>query len=166
MSDIRDTRALRDAFGCFATGVTIVTGIDTDGTPVGFTANSFTSVSLDPPLLLVCPGRMASSLPAIRRTGRFAVNVLSVAQQAIAERFAMRGVDRFEAGRWIEARSGLRLLEGACAHFDCTLEQDIEAGDHQLLIGRIESFHATADCAPLMYLRGRYALAPAPGGAA
>lgn len=166
MSDIRDTRALRDAFGCFATGVTIVTGMDEDGTPVGFTANSFTSVSLDPPLLLVCPGRTASSLPAIRRTGRFGVSVLSVDQQAIAERFAMRGVDRFGAGQWVESESGLKLLEGACANFDCTLVNDIEAGDHQLLIGRIDSFRSSADRVPLMYLRGRYALAPAPGGAA
>jgi flavin reductase (DIM6/NTAB) family NADH-FMN oxidoreductase RutF len=165
MSDIRDTRALRDAFGCFATGVTIVTGMDTDGTPVGFTANSFTSVSLDPPLLLVCPGRTASSLPAIRRTGRFGVSVLSVDQQAVAERFAKRGVDRFGEGQWVESESGLKLLEGACANFDCTLVNDIEAGDHQLLIGRIDSFRSSADRVPLMYLRGRYALAPAAGGA-
>ncbi len=163
MSDLRDTRALRDAFGSFATGVTIVTGVDEDGTPVGFTANSFTSVSLDPPLLLVCPGRTASSLPAIRRTGRFGVSVLSVEQRAIAERFAMRGVNRFSEGQWVESESGLRLLEGACANFDCTLVNDIEAGDHQLLIGRIVSFRSSADRLPLMYLRGRYALAPGPG---
>lgn len=166
MSDIHDCRALRDAFGCFATGVTIVTGFDTDGTPVGFTANSFTSVSLDPPLLLVCPARTASSLPAIRRTGRFGVSVLSVDQQAVAERFAMRGVDRFGEGQWVESESGLRLLEGACANFDCTLVNDIEAGDHQLLVGRIDSFRSSADRVPLMYLRGRYALAPGPDGAA
>lgn len=152
-----DYRSLRDAFGCFATGVTIVTGFDADGTPVGFTANSFTSVSLDPPLLLVCPGKSASSLPAIRRTGLFGVSVLSDAQRAIAERFAMRGVDRFAEGEWVESESGVRLLEGACANFACTLVNDIEAGDHQVLIGRIDSFRSAGERHPLMYLRGRYA---------
>jgi flavin reductase (DIM6/NTAB) family NADH-FMN oxidoreductase RutF len=154
---VTDTRALRDAFGCFATGVTIVTGADAGGRPVGFTANSFTSVSLDPPMLLVCPGRSASSLPAIRETGRFGVNVLSAGQRATAERFAMRGVDRFAEGSWVEAESGVLLLEGACANFACTLVNDIEAGDHQVLIGRIDSFRSAGERDPLLYLRGRYA---------
>jgi flavin reductase (DIM6/NTAB) family NADH-FMN oxidoreductase RutF len=124
---------------------------------VGFTANSFTSVSLDPPLLLVCPGKSASSLPAIRQTGLFGVSVLSAGQRAVAERFAMRGVDRFAEGQWVESESGLLLLEGACANFACALEQDIDAGDHQLLLGRIESFRSAGDRQPLMYLRGAYA---------
>lgn len=152
-----DHRALRDAFGCFATGITIVTSFDEEGRPVGFTANSFTSVSLDPPLLLVCPGRSASSLPAIRKTGLFGVSVLAIGQRPVAERFAMRGVDRFAEGEWVESESGLLLLEGACANFACTLHQDIDAGDHQLLLGRIDSFRSAADRQPLMYLRGSYA---------
>ena len=152
-----DHRALRDAFGCFATGVTIVTSLDESGHPVGFTANSFTSVSLDPPLLLVCPGRRASSLPAIRRSGRFGVSVLSAGQRSVAERFATRGVDRFAEGEWVESEHGLLLLEGACANFSCTLVNDVEAGDHQVLIGRIDSFHSASDRNPLLYLRGSYA---------
>jgi flavin reductase (DIM6/NTAB) family NADH-FMN oxidoreductase RutF len=154
---VTDTRALRDAFGCFATGVTIVTGADAEGRPVGFTANSFTSVSLEPPMLLVCAGRGASSLPAIRETGCFGVNVLSAAQRVTAERFAMRGVNRFAEGDWVAAESGVLLLEGACANFACTLAKDIEAGDHQVLIGRIDSFRSASDRDPLLYLRGRYA---------
>jgi flavin reductase (DIM6/NTAB) family NADH-FMN oxidoreductase RutF len=151
-----DHRALRDAFGCFATGITIVTSFDEAGTPVGFTANSFTSVSLDPPLLLVCPGKNASSLPAIRQTGLFGVSVLSSGQRGVAERFAMRGVDRFAEGEWVESESGILLLEGACANFACTLAQDIDAGDHQLLLGRIDSFRSASDRQPLMYLKGAY----------
>jgi flavin reductase (DIM6/NTAB) family NADH-FMN oxidoreductase RutF len=152
-----DHRALRDAFGCFATGVTIVTSFDEAGTPVGFTANSFTSVSLDPPLLLVCPGKGASSLPALRHAGVFGVNVLADTQRAVAERFALRGVDRFTEGNWVESESGVRLLEGACANFACTTIDDIDAGDHAILIGRIDSFRSAAERLPLMYVRGRYA---------
>ncbi len=158
MSDARsDPRALRDAFGCFATGVTIVTSRNRSGHPVGFTANSFTSVSLDPPQLLVCVAGTASSLPAIRAHRLFGVSVLSDAQREIAERFAQRGVDRFAMGNWVEAESGVLLLEGACAHFSCTLEIEVESGDHLILVGRIDSFRAAPERNPLLYLRGRYA---------
>jgi flavin reductase (DIM6/NTAB) family NADH-FMN oxidoreductase RutF len=151
-----DTRALRDAFGCFATGVTIVTSFDAQSGPVGFTANSFTSVSLDPALLLVCASRQVSSLPAIRATRHFGVNVLAAPQRAVAERFATRGVDRFGEGDWVEAESGVLLLEGACANFACTLETEVEAGTHSVLIGGIASFRSAADRQPLLFLRGAY----------
>mgnify|MGYP005836509769 CR=1 FL=1 len=152
-----DARALRDAFGCFATGVTVVTSENEDGQPVGFTANSFTSVSLDPPQLLVCVAETASSLPAIRSHRLFGVSVLADTQRDVAERFAMRGVDRFAAGGWVEAESGVLLLEGACAHFACTLEVEVQSGDHVILVGRIDSFRAAPERHPLLYLRGRYA---------
>lgn len=152
-----DHRALRDAFGCFATGVTIVTAVDARGRRFGFTANSFASVSLDPPMLLVCPAAGVSSLPAIRETGRFGVSVLAGDQRALAERFAKRGVDRFAEGAWVEAESGVPLLEGAAANFACALAHDWPAGDHVVLVGLIESFRAAPERAPLMYLRGRYA---------
>jgi flavin reductase (DIM6/NTAB) family NADH-FMN oxidoreductase RutF len=148
---------LRDAFGCFATGVTIVTSFDADGNAVGFTANSFTSVSLEPPLLLVCPGKNIRSLPIIRQTGLFGVSVLSDAQRSVAECFASRRADRFCEGEWVESESGVLLLEGACANFACTLVNDVDAGDHQVLIGRIDSFRSAETRHPLMYLRGGYA---------
>ncbi len=151
-----DHRPLRDAFGCFATGVTIVTSYDETRKPVGFTANSFTSVSLDPPLLLVCPGKFASSLPAIRATGLFGVNVLSATQRDVAERFAMRGVDRFAEGNWVESESGVLLLEGACANFACSTVTEVDAGDHLVLIGHIDSFRSASERIPLMYVRGAY----------
>ena len=152
-----DHKPLRDAFGCFATGVTIVTSFDAQGNPVGFTANSFTSVSLDPPLLLVCPGRHTRSLPVIREAGLFGVSVLSSTQRSVADCFASPRDDRFCEGEWVESESGVLLLEGACANFACALANDIEAGDHQVLIGRIESFRSAGDRNPLMYLRGGYA---------
>lgn len=151
-----DHRPLRDAFGCFATGVTIVTSVDRDGNAVGFTANSFTSVSLDPPLLLVCPGRTTRSLPVIREAGIFGVSVLSDCQRSVADCFASKREDRFCEGEWVESESGVLLLEGACANFACTLVNDIDAGDHQVLIGRITSFRSADNRNPLMFLRGAY----------
>ncbi len=153
---MKDHRALRDAFGCFATGVTIVTSFDDDGQHVGFTANSFTSVSLDPPLLLVCPGKNSTCLPIIRQAGRFGISVLSGHQQSVAERFAARGVDRFTEGEWVEGESGVMLLEGACANFACTLLSEMDGGDHVVLLGRIDSFRSADNRNPLMFLRGRY----------
>ena len=151
-----DHRPLRDAFGCFATGITIVTSFDADRRPVGFTANSFTSVSLDPPLLLVCPGKHIRSLPVIRDSGLFGVSELSDQQKAIAARFASKVEDRFSEGGWVESESGVMLLEGACANFACTLVNDIDAGDHQILLGRIDSFRSAENRYPLMFLRGTY----------
>lgn len=152
-----DARALRDAFGCFATGVTIVTSVNEAGRAVGFTANSFTSLSLEPPQLLVCVAHSASSLPAIRSHRRFGVSVLAQGQREVAERFSKRGVDRFAVGDWVEAESGVLLLEGACAHFACMLDVEVESGDHVILVGRIDSFRAAPERQPLLYLRGRYA---------
>lgn len=152
-----DHKPLRDAFGCFATGVTIITSFDAQGTPVGFTANSFTSVSLEPPLLLVCPGKHTRSLPVIRETGLFGVSVLASTQRGVADCFASRRDDRFCEGEWVESESGVLLLEGACANFACTLVNEIEAGDHQVLIGRIDSFRSAEGRHPLMFVRGKYA---------
>ena len=150
-----DQRALRDAFGAFATGVTIVAGHGPDGVRVGLTANSFTSVSLDPPLLLVCPARGASALPALRAAGRFAVNVLTLDQQDIADRFAKRGVDRFETGGWTEWH-GVPLLDGAMAAFVCDLHAELDGGDHAILVGRVLALRSHPEAEPLLYLRGRY----------
>lgn len=157
-----DQRALRDAFGCFATGVTIVTSLGADGAPIGFTANSFSSVSLDPPLLLVCPDKRASSLPAIRAAGRFGVHVLASHQRPISERFARRGVHRFAEGQWTHDPAGIPMLEEACANFSCLLEADVDAGDHVILVGRITGFRSAPERAPLMYLRGRYTMSEQP----
>ena len=152
--DPADARRLRDAFGAFATGVTVVTVCGPDGR-VGLTANSLTSVSLDPPLLLFCPARLASALPALRATRRFAVNVLANDQAHVADRFARRGVDRFADATWSDL-AGLPVLDGALASFACALEAEHDGGDHVVVIGRVEAMRATAGHDPLLYFRGAY----------
>ena len=150
-----DARALRDAFGCFATGVTVVTGRGADGTRIGLTANSFTSVSLDPPLLLFCPANSASALPALRASGRFAINILDLDGQAVADRFAAKVPDRFADAEWHEWE-GLPILAHAKAAFACVLHADYDGGDHRILVGRVTRFTQAAEREPLLYLHGRY----------
>lgn len=150
-----EPRRLRDAFGCFATGVTIVTGRGPDGTPIGLTANSFTSVSLEPPLLLFCPANTASALPALRATARFAVNVLDRDSEAVANRFAQRGLDRFAGTDWLDW-DGLPVLAAAKAVFACTLHADHDGGDHSILVGRVTRLGLDPARESLLYLHGRY----------
>jgi flavin reductase (DIM6/NTAB) family NADH-FMN oxidoreductase RutF len=150
-----DPRLLRDAFGCFATGVTVVTSQTADGTRVGLTANSFTSVSLDPPLLLFCPASGASALPALRESGRFAINILDLDGLTVAERFTLRGVDRFAEHDWLDW-GGVPVLAGAKAAFVCDLHAEHDGGDHRIIIGRVTSLALDKGREPLLYLHGRY----------
>ncbi|TVQ57802.1 MAG: flavin reductase [Rhodobacteraceae bacterium] len=155
MTDAIDPRALRRAFGAFATGVTISTTLDAGGQPVGFTANSFSSVSLDPPLLLVCLAETASSYPAFRDAGRFAVNVLGASQRGLSTQFATRGADKFAGVAWRAVETGAPVLDGSIAWFDCRTHALVPAGDHVILIGRVVAFGAE-DRPPLGYVRGGY----------
>jgi len=148
-------RQLRQAFGSFATGVTVVTTRDIDGNPIGFTANSFTSVSLEPPLLLVCLAKTSSNIGHFSRASRFAVNILGEAQKDISSRFASRVEDRFAETRWREGAQGTPLIEDAVAWFDCTTDNLVDAGDHIILIGQVAEFGHN-DGRPLAYLRGHY----------
>jgi flavin reductase (DIM6/NTAB) family NADH-FMN oxidoreductase RutF/dienelactone hydrolase len=151
-----DPRTLRDAMGCFATGVTIVTAMSPDGEPIGLTANSFTSVSLDPPLLLVCIARSAGSLPALAAAEHFAINVLHIGQQPASNRFAKRGEDRFAATLWERGQSGAPLLTGSLAAYECAREALHEAGDHVILIGRVVRARVEPQRDPLLFFRGKY----------
>ena len=150
-----DPRALRDAFGCFMTGVTVVTTIDGTGKPQGFTANSFSSVSLDPPLLLVSLANSSRNLDAFAKGAGFAVNILAEGQKDLSGTFARPSEDRFANVYWKKGPIGHPVIAGVSAWFDCTLEQAIPAGDHTLLIGRIGGFEATP-AAGLGYYRGAY----------
>lgn len=150
-----NTRTLRDAFGCFATGVTIVTGCDGDGNKIGLTANSFTSLSLDPAMLLFCPAKTASALPALRATKRFVVNVLHLDGEAVANRFAQRNVDRFADATW-EDWDGLPVYSDAIANFACTLHAEYDGGDHVIMVGAIDRLRFEHERDPLLYLQGRY----------
>jgi flavin reductase (DIM6/NTAB) family NADH-FMN oxidoreductase RutF len=151
-----DARTLRDALGCFATGVTVVTTLDEAGRPVGLTANSFTSVSLEPPLLLVCLAKTAGSLPAFAAAPGFAVNVLHTGQQTVSARFASKTEDRFAATPWETWDTGAPIVEHSLASFDCTRHAWHDAGDHVILVGRVQRVRFEPRRDPLLYFRGRY----------
>jgi flavin reductase (DIM6/NTAB) family NADH-FMN oxidoreductase RutF/pimeloyl-ACP methyl ester carboxylesterase len=150
-----DNRELRTAFGSFMTGVTIVTTAGVDGTPRGFTANSFTSVSLEPPLLLICIGKQAASVDVFRQARGFAVNILSEAQKETSVLFASKRPDKFDVAAWRPGPFGNPLIEGSAAWFDCARYQVIDAGDHIILMGHVEAF-SYSDANPLGYARGHY----------
>jgi flavin reductase (DIM6/NTAB) family NADH-FMN oxidoreductase RutF len=150
-----DPRLLRDAFGCFATGVTVVTSQSATGERVGLTANSFTSVSLDPPLLLFCPASGASALPVLRQSGRFAINILDLDGQPVADRFTKKDIDRFAGHDW-QDWGGVPVLAGAKAAFACALHADHDGGDHRIIVGRVERLKLDKGREPLLYLHGRY----------
>ena len=151
-----DPRTLRDALGCFATGVTVVTCLNEAGEPAGLTVNSFTSVSLDPPLLLVCVAKGAASAAALTEAANFAVNVLQAGQQPASIRFSTRDQDRFGATPWACGEAGAPILEESLGVFECERFAVHDGGDHHILIGRVvkASFDATLD--PLLYFRGKY----------
>ena len=151
-----DARTLRDALGCFATGVTVVTALDAEGQPVGLTANSFTSVSLDPPLLLVCIAKTASSLAALEAAENFAVNVLHIGQQPTSNLFAKSGEDRFSETPWRRGHNDTPLLTGALANFECKRHALHEGGDHVILIGEVVRARFEPRRDPLLYFRGKY----------
>ena len=151
-----DPRTLRDALGCFATGVTVVTCLTADGTPTGLTVNSFTSVSLDPPLLLVCLAKPAASARPLIEATHFAVNVLQTGQQPASIRFSTRDEDRFGATPWACGEAGAPILNDSLGVFECERQAVNDGGDHHILVGQVikASFDAALD--PLLYFRGRY----------
>jgi flavin reductase (DIM6/NTAB) family NADH-FMN oxidoreductase RutF len=150
-----DAMEFRRALGCFLTGVTIVTTIDPDGEPRGFTANSFTSVSLDPPLVLVCIGKNAHSHPVFSASKGFVINILSEAQKAASGTFASKAPDKFDSVQWHAGMTGNPVIDETVASFDCDMNQLVDAGDHSILIGRVRDFsHSAAQ--PLGYCRGAY----------
>ena len=160
-----DKALLRNTLGHYPTGVTIVTTLDDSNTPQGFTANSFTSVSLTPPLVLICLAHDAPIFPIFATTERFAVNILAADQTAISNRFAIEPESqRFTGVDWQPAPDGNPLIDRASAWLECRLSQRIEAGDHQILIGEVTAF-GDRNRAALGYYQGQYltALSPAAG---
>ncbi len=155
MSDLSNLRELRNAFGTFMTGVTVVTTREQDGNPRGFTANSFTSVSLDPAMLSICIGKSADSVDVFRQTDGFAINILSENQAETSSLFASKRPDKFAITPWHEGPLGHPVLEGVCAWFDCSVVQTIDAGDHLIMIGRVQAYDYN-DQNGLGYVRGGY----------
>ena len=149
-----DRSTLREAFGAFPTGVAIVTTRDGDD-PVGFTASSVTSVSLDPPMLLFCIDKSSENLETYRDAKGFAVNILSAGQRDLSERFAVDAGDRFDGLEWSWSGAGNPVVAGAVGHFDCATEQAVDAGDHLIVIGTVTGLSTGGD-ASLCHYRGRY----------
>jgi len=156
MPSSADPTTMRSVLGHFPSGVTIVTGTTPDG-PAGFTCQSFSSLSLDPPLVLVLPGRGSTSWPAIEATGRFCVNVLAEGQRELSTRFARSGGDKFSGVDWSTSALGSPVLGGATAWIDCTLEAVHDGGDHLIVVGAVHDLGAAEESAPLVFHRGAYA---------
>jgi flavin reductase ActVB len=146
----------------FATGVTILTTTDGDGRPTGLTASAFCSVSLDPPLVLVCVDHKSQSYPALRDSHRFAVNVLTSDQEAASRRFASTRLDKFDGIAFTVGDLGVPLIDGALAQLECATVRSHVEGDHTIFVGRVERARV-GNGEPLLYFRGRYERLP--GGA-
>jgi flavin reductase (DIM6/NTAB) family NADH-FMN oxidoreductase RutF len=146
----------RRVLGHFAAGVTVITTTDGEGRPTGFTATAFTSVSLDPPLILVCVSHKSQSYPALLERKQFAVNFLRREQEDISRRFATSRLDKFDGVAHRTGALGLPVLAEALAHVECvTVNQHVE-GDHTVLIGRVDACETAASGDPLLYFRGNY----------
>ncbi|MEK6302965.1 MAG: flavin reductase family protein [Acidobacteriota bacterium] len=146
----------RNALGRFASGVTIVTAKGTDGQPFGITVSAFSSVSLDPPLVLVCIDKRASLHECLGEGGHFAVNILSEDQELTSRRFASKDEDRFNGTDYRESAQGTPLIDGSLAALECRVVQAYPGGDHTIVVGEVESA-SVADGKPLAYFRGGYA---------
>lgn len=153
-----DPRALRRAFGHFATGVTIVTTRDREGAPVGVTASSFNTVSLSPPLVLWSIGRSAYSFDTFSSASHFAIHVLDADQRALSDRFARASSDKFAGVRLAQGEGGVPLIDGIQTVFECEMAQRHDGGDHLILVGRVLSFRLPShEADPLLFHCGRYA---------
>jgi flavin reductase (DIM6/NTAB) family NADH-FMN oxidoreductase RutF len=152
---MQDVRELRNALGTFATGVTIITTMS-EGKPIGLTANSFTSVSLDPPLVLFCLDRRSFSYGHFERSSHFAVNVLASEQQQISRHFAKPSEDKWAEMQLDLCGVGCPAFKDALAVFECATHKIHDGGDHIIIVGRVLAFTYRSEGAPLLYYRGQY----------
>ena len=150
-----DSHSFRRACSKFATGVTIAAVIAPDGRPHGLTVNSFTSVSLSPPMVLICIDHNTKVLDYFLKAPSFGVSILSEAQQGISNLFAARGENRFRKTAWHAGKSGAPLIDGALATFDCEVDRIVEAGDHAIFIAKVRAL-AAEDGRPLLYFASGY----------
>ena len=146
---------LREALGSFVTGITVVT-TRSGGEPHGLTANSFSSVSLEPPLVLFSLSRTADCFDAFEQSDAFAVNVLRSDQEDVSNRFATKDIDKWPGVGWRPGHGGCPLLDGAVATFECRVAARHEGGDHVIYVGEVVGFDHHPEAAPLAFFRGRY----------
>jgi 3-hydroxy-9,10-secoandrosta-1,3,5(10)-triene-9,17-dione monooxygenase reductase component len=151
-----DADLLRHVLGHYPTGVAVITA-HTEHGPVGMAMNSFTSLSLHPPLVLFCPATSSTTWPALRAVGRVAINVLSAGQEAVSRKFAAKAVDRFSEASWSVGENGAPLLHDALGWLECTVQSESAAGDHTVVIAEIERMNVHWEITePLVFFRGRY----------
>jgi flavin reductase (DIM6/NTAB) family NADH-FMN oxidoreductase RutF len=154
---IVDPRLMRDVLGHFASGVTVLTAQTPDG-PIGFTCQSFSSLSLDPPLVAFAPARTSRTWPRLRDIGRFCVNVLAEEQHDVSQNFARSGADKFAGVPWTASPHGSPVLDGVIAWIDGELWAEYDGGDHTIVVARVLDLGASADRRPLLFHRGAYGL--------
>jgi flavin reductase (DIM6/NTAB) family NADH-FMN oxidoreductase RutF len=146
----------RTVLGHFATGVAVVTAVD-EATPVGLTIQSFCSLSLDPPLILLCPGLASMSWPRVERVGRLCVNLLSEGQEQVARQFARSGADKYAGVAWAPSRdTASPMLDGALAWIDCQVETTYPGGDHLIVVCRVLDLAARTDLRPLLFFQSGF----------
>jgi len=154
-------RQFRDVLGLFCSGVTVITSIS-GGEPVGMTCQSFSSVSLDPPLVMFSPAKTSRAWPLMQRAGFFCVNILAADQADISNGMATKGDEKFNGVSWTTATTGAPVIEGVLGHIDCTVHQVVEAGDHYVVIGRVKELSfgdgtgADRKTDPLLFFGGKY----------
>jgi 3-hydroxy-9,10-secoandrosta-1,3,5(10)-triene-9,17-dione monooxygenase reductase component len=154
---IVDPGAMREVLGHFASGVTVVTALTADG-PAGFTCQSFSSLSLDPPLVAFAPARTSQTWPALRAIGRFCVNVLAEGQDAVSQNFARSGGDKFAGVPWSPSAHGSPVLDDVVAWIDGELWAEYDGGDHSIVVARVLDLGADPERRPLLFHRGSYGL--------
>ena len=152
-----DPRVMRDVLGHFASGVTVVTAMGPDG-PIGFTCQSFSSLSLEPPLVVFAPSRTSTTWPRLREAGRFCVNVLAEEQSGLSSAFARSGTDKYAGVSWVPSPHGSPMLEGVVAWIDSELWAEYDGGDHTIVVARVLDLGADASRVPLLFHRGAYGL--------
>jgi 3-hydroxy-9,10-secoandrosta-1,3,5(10)-triene-9,17-dione monooxygenase reductase component len=157
---LADARQFRDVLGRFCTGVTVVTSLS-NGEPVGMTCQSFSSVSLSPPLVLFCPAKTSRAWPLMRNAGFFCVNLLAADQAGVSDAMATKGDRKFEGVGWTKSQhTGAPLLDGILGYVDCTVQTVHEAGDHYVVIGRVQDLGFGKRDEPLLFFRGTYTGTP------
>jgi 3-hydroxy-9,10-secoandrosta-1,3,5(10)-triene-9,17-dione monooxygenase reductase component len=154
---IVDPEAMREVLGHFASGVTVVTAV-TDQGPIGFTCQSFSSLSLDPPLIAFAPARTSRTWRQLREIGRFCVNVLAEGQDAVSQNFARSGADKFAGVPWTPSVHGAPVLDAVVAWIDGELWAEYDGGDHTIVVARVLDLGAHPDRRPLLFHRGAYGL--------
>ncbi|WP_329250024.1 flavin reductase family protein [Actinoallomurus sp. NBC_01490] len=151
-----DSTRFRSVLGHFPSGVAAITSLDAEGRPVGMTVSSFTSVSLTPPLVAFLPGKTSSTFPVIAERGTFCVNVLAAGQEPVCRALAVSGEDKFTEVAWRPGPHGDPVIDGVVAWIGCTIEAVHEAGDHRIVVGRVDELDAGAAVSPLLFFRSRY----------